>query len=216
MTRPPKKSRRKRDSNPGSSALKADALTTRPTRRYQERRPVGMGQTRSHHTENFQKKMEVDWTDTTCYCRGPLLPRPFFSFLFCLFFNVCVCVCVCVCVLHFFIMYINFYWRENLLHKEKGQPPAEVFAMSAGIGTRNPVLWRQARRPVVVKLPGSFVRLSRYSRTMSKLVAAIAGCGNNRLRQQRVAAIAGWPRTGHTLGTPPPNLTYQVLVQLQF
>ena len=29
----PKKSRRKRDSNPGSSALEADALTTRPTRR---------------------------------------------------------------------------------------------------------------------------------------------------------------------------------------
>ena len=28
----PKKSRRKRDSNPGSSALEADALTTRPTR----------------------------------------------------------------------------------------------------------------------------------------------------------------------------------------
>ena len=33
MTRPRKKSRRKRDSNPGSSALKADALTTRTTRR---------------------------------------------------------------------------------------------------------------------------------------------------------------------------------------
>ena len=33
MTRPQKKSRRKRDSNPGSSALEADALTTRPTRR---------------------------------------------------------------------------------------------------------------------------------------------------------------------------------------
>ena len=33
MTRPRKKSRRKRDSNPGSSALEADALTTRPTRR---------------------------------------------------------------------------------------------------------------------------------------------------------------------------------------
>ena len=32
MTRPRKKSRRKRDSNPGSSALEADALTTRPTR----------------------------------------------------------------------------------------------------------------------------------------------------------------------------------------
>ena len=33
MTRPRKKSQRKRDSNPGSSALEADALTTRPTRR---------------------------------------------------------------------------------------------------------------------------------------------------------------------------------------
>ena len=32
MTRPRKKSRRKRDSNPGSSPLEADALTTRPTR----------------------------------------------------------------------------------------------------------------------------------------------------------------------------------------
>ena len=30
----PKKSRRKRDSNPGSSALEANALTTRPTRRW--------------------------------------------------------------------------------------------------------------------------------------------------------------------------------------
>ena len=33
MTRPRQKSRRKRDSNPGSSALEADALTTKPTRR---------------------------------------------------------------------------------------------------------------------------------------------------------------------------------------
>ena len=33
MTRPWGKSRRKRDSNPGSSALEAEALTTRPTRR---------------------------------------------------------------------------------------------------------------------------------------------------------------------------------------
>ena len=33
MTRPRKKSRRKRDSNPGSSALEADTLTTRATRR---------------------------------------------------------------------------------------------------------------------------------------------------------------------------------------
>ena len=30
----PKKSRHKRDSNPGSFAIEADALTTRPTRRY--------------------------------------------------------------------------------------------------------------------------------------------------------------------------------------
>ena len=34
MTRPRKKSRRKLDSNPGPSALEADALTTRPTGRY--------------------------------------------------------------------------------------------------------------------------------------------------------------------------------------
>ena len=33
MTRPRKKSQRKRDFNPGSPALEADALTTRPTRR---------------------------------------------------------------------------------------------------------------------------------------------------------------------------------------
>ena len=33
MTRPEKKSRRKRDSNPGSSAPEADSLTTRPARR---------------------------------------------------------------------------------------------------------------------------------------------------------------------------------------
>ena len=36
MTRPRKKSLRKRDWNPGSSALEADALTTRPTRRLRE------------------------------------------------------------------------------------------------------------------------------------------------------------------------------------
>ena len=37
MTRPRKKSRHKRDSNPGSSALETDALTTRPTRRCADR-----------------------------------------------------------------------------------------------------------------------------------------------------------------------------------
>ena len=37
MTRPRKKPRRKRDSNPVTSALEADALTTKPTRRSGER-----------------------------------------------------------------------------------------------------------------------------------------------------------------------------------
>ena len=137
---------------------------------------------------------------------NPLLPRPvvaaarycralFFLFYSLSFFKMCFCCfCCCFFFIDFFIMYINFHWRENLLHKEKGRPPAEVFTTSAGTGTRNPVHWRQARRPVVVNPSGSFVRLPRYSRTMSKLVAAIAGCGNNGLRQQRAAAIAGWPR----------------------
>ena len=52
VTRPRKNPGRKRDSNPGSSALEADALTTRPTRRYrsgnqevgQEEEDVGPGQ----------------------------------------------------------------------------------------------------------------------------------------------------------------------------
>ena len=143
----------------------------------------------------------VNWQVKTTKGYNPLLPRPVVAAArycrgpFSLFYSLSFLRCVCVCVLHFFIIYINFYWRENLLHKEKGRPPAEVFATSAGIGTRNPVHWRQARRPVVVNLPGSFVRLSRYSTTMSKLVAAIAGCGNNGLRQQRAAAIADWPAT---------------------
>ena len=41
MTRPPKKSRRKRESNPGSSSLEADALTTWPTRRFLRRTAQG-------------------------------------------------------------------------------------------------------------------------------------------------------------------------------
>ena len=57
MTRPRKKSRRKRDSNPGSFALEADALATRPTRRlhrrdsrrYQRRHQAGG----SRHEEQF-------------------------------------------------------------------------------------------------------------------------------------------------------------------
>ena len=156
-------------------------------------------------------RSSLEWLENcffSCYPAGynPLLPRPvvavarycrspfFFLFLFFVFFLI-----VCVCVLHFFIMYINLYWRENLLHKEKGRLPVEVFATSPGIGTRNPVHWRQAWRPIVVNLPGSFVRLSRYSRTMLKLVGAIVGCGNNGLRQQRAAAIVGWPHPARGL-----------------
>ena len=41
MTRPRKKSRLQRDSNPGPSALEADALTTRPTRRSRGRGKEG-------------------------------------------------------------------------------------------------------------------------------------------------------------------------------
>ena len=107
------------------------------------------------------------------YCRDP-----FFLFYSLSFSNVCVCVCVC-----YIFSLCTFFIDEKILHKEKGRPPAEVFDTSAGIGTRNPVHWRQAWWPVVVNLPGSFVRLSRYSRTMSKLVAAITGCGNNGPRQ---------------------------------
>ena len=40
MSRPRKKSRRKRESNPGSSALEVDALITRPTRRCDRRGPL--------------------------------------------------------------------------------------------------------------------------------------------------------------------------------
>ena len=40
MTRPRKKSRRYRDSNPGPPALEADALTTRPTRRCGQKREL--------------------------------------------------------------------------------------------------------------------------------------------------------------------------------
>ena len=49
MTRPRKKSRLKRDSNPGSSALKADALTTRPVRRYIH---IYIWETEQYHSMN--------------------------------------------------------------------------------------------------------------------------------------------------------------------
>ena len=53
----PKKSRRKRDSNPGPSALEADALTTRPTRRS------------TAHSASFQhilKKVTVCFSSSAC------------------------------------------------------------------------------------------------------------------------------------------------------
>ena len=46
MTRPRKKSRRRRDSNPGPPALEADALTTRPTRRLKSGR-----RSHGHHVQ---------------------------------------------------------------------------------------------------------------------------------------------------------------------
>ena len=48
MTRPRKNSRRKRDSNPGPSALEADALTTRPTRRCSRRKRRTAKRQRDH------------------------------------------------------------------------------------------------------------------------------------------------------------------------
>ena len=52
MTRPRKKSRGKRDSNPGPSALEADALTTRPTRRWGGERQLRY----QHHLETTADK----------------------------------------------------------------------------------------------------------------------------------------------------------------
>ena len=43
MTGPRKRSHRKRESNPGSSALEADALTTGPTRQSERERERGGG-----------------------------------------------------------------------------------------------------------------------------------------------------------------------------
>ena len=51
----PKKSRRKRDSNPGPSALEADASTTRPTRRWEgaEERERERERTRERERERY-------------------------------------------------------------------------------------------------------------------------------------------------------------------
>ena len=59
MTRPRKKSRLKRDSNPGPSALKADALTTRPTRRLRLRTlTLFTGQTINENPDSAYLKTE--------------------------------------------------------------------------------------------------------------------------------------------------------------
>ena len=49
MTRPTEKSRRKRHSNPGSSSFEADALTTRPTRRFEWQKPSLSENSASRH-----------------------------------------------------------------------------------------------------------------------------------------------------------------------
>ena len=56
----PEKSRRKRDSNPGPSALKADALTTRPMRRSLT---LGkFGRDRTEHTWSSQSTVMPSWS----------------------------------------------------------------------------------------------------------------------------------------------------------
>ena len=70
MTRPRKKSRRKRDSNPGPSALEADALTTRPTRRSYRRdgkhEPGSLRSTMTRRTFNFTVHMTQLHCMETC------------------------------------------------------------------------------------------------------------------------------------------------------
>ena len=69
----PKKSRRKRDSNPGSSALEVDALTTRPTRRSKRQtdRSVRHGEKktdrlRQRETEKERRTDRLRQTDRGC------------------------------------------------------------------------------------------------------------------------------------------------------
>ena len=67
MTRPLEKSRRKRDSNLGSSALEADALTTRPTRRSgSEDRSLGTGDKVTSSHSLSQARTTASKTDTVC------------------------------------------------------------------------------------------------------------------------------------------------------
>ena len=57
----PEKSRRKRDSNPGSSALEVDALTTRPTRQsLDEKTDVHSKRAVTHSTHHTGVVMPID------------------------------------------------------------------------------------------------------------------------------------------------------------
>ena len=58
MTRPRKKSRLKRDSNPGSSALEADPLTSRPTRR-SSRRETGTKTDTTWETDRQRQRLRL-------------------------------------------------------------------------------------------------------------------------------------------------------------
>ena len=87
MTWPRKKSWRKRDSNPGPSALEADALTTRPTRRSKKKKK-----------KKTEKRPVVDhfWEHLFCFvcvcaCAGVHV-------CVCVDAHVCACECVCVWV----------------------------------------------------------------------------------------------------------------------
>ena len=62
----PKKSRRKRDSNPGSSALESDALTTRPTRQWGEEEEMPASQQlEARDTEAELKQQGTNWSGMT-------------------------------------------------------------------------------------------------------------------------------------------------------
>ena len=65
----PEKSRRKRDSNPGSSAPEADALTTRPTRRCGSRESKGMKAEDEGDREMDHVEIEERGSRDSCTCR---------------------------------------------------------------------------------------------------------------------------------------------------
>ena len=107
MTRPRKKSRCKRDSNPGPSALEADALTTRPTRR-SGLRDTEISSTSSVHSRFFTHTFEL--SHHFSFTNRHMPPPTFFpTFVLCVCVRARACVravhsvfeSVCACILSF-------------------------------------------------------------------------------------------------------------------